>query len=152
LASYTHWFLKVTKFLKHKNKSCIFRTKNEPKNGLVVKTTLLLNFKNYEINGRFVTNLEPHFKIEHGRMKEHKKKLTIRIINWKMIEIWVQNVYSSGWQNRDHKEVITHVSTALTIIPYLITFWLFDLDHPWFGNFCKFNSESSSVFEYTTHI
>jgi len=38
----------------------------------------LLNFKNYEINGRFVSNLEPQFKIELGRTKEHKKKNTIR--------------------------------------------------------------------------
>jgi len=30
--------------------------------------------KNYEINGRFVTNLELQFKNKHGRMMEHKKK------------------------------------------------------------------------------
>jgi len=69
--------LKVTKFLKHGNKSCIFRTKNKQKNGLTVKIILLLNFKNYEVNGRFVTNLELQFKIKHGRLKEYKEK-TIR--------------------------------------------------------------------------
>jgi len=65
---------KETKFLKHRNKSCIFRTKNKQKNGLVVKTTLLLNFKNYEINERFVANLEPQFKSEYNKVKKIKKK------------------------------------------------------------------------------
>jgi len=44
------------------------------KNGLVVKTTLMLNLKNYEINGRCVTNLKPQFKIENIRVKEQLKK------------------------------------------------------------------------------
>jgi len=61
-----------------------------------VKITLLLNLKNYEINGIFVTNLEPQFKIERGRVKEHKKNYTIRKKNWKMIEIQVQDVYYNG--------------------------------------------------------
>jgi len=39
--------------------------------GLAIMTTSLLNFRNYEINGRFVTNLEPKFKIEH--VIEHHK-------------------------------------------------------------------------------
>jgi len=47
------------------------------KNGLVIVTASLLNFRNYEINGRFVTNLEPKFKIKHGKVKEHKKRYTI---------------------------------------------------------------------------
>jgi len=30
--------------------------------------------KKYRLNERFVTNLEPNFKIEHIRVKEHKKR------------------------------------------------------------------------------
>jgi len=36
-----------------------------------------MNFRNYEINRRFVTNLKPKFKIEHSRVKDHKKRYTI---------------------------------------------------------------------------
>jgi len=61
----------------HGDRSCNLRTKNEWENGLALVTTSLLNFKNYEINGRFVTNLEPQFKIKHNKMKEHKKRHTI---------------------------------------------------------------------------
>jgi len=38
-----------------------------------------MNFRNYEINGRFVTNLEPKFKIEHGRVKEYNKRCALGI-------------------------------------------------------------------------
>jgi len=38
-------------------------------------TTSFLNFK--KKNRRFFTNMEPKFKIEHGRVKEHKKRHTI---------------------------------------------------------------------------
>jgi len=65
------------------NKSCISRTKNEWENGLAIVITSLLNFKNYEINGRFVTNLESKFNIKHGRVKEHKRRHTIRQKNLK---------------------------------------------------------------------
>jgi len=37
-------------------------------------TVSLLNFSYYEINGRFVPNLEPKFKIECGRVKECKTR------------------------------------------------------------------------------
>jgi len=53
----------------HGNKSCIYRTKIEWENGCAIVTASWLNFRKNEINERFVTNLEPKFEIEHGRMK-----------------------------------------------------------------------------------
>jgi len=53
--------------------------------------------KSNEINGRFVTNLEPTFKINHCGVKECKKRHTIfRRKILKTAKIQVQDVYSNG--------------------------------------------------------
>jgi len=50
-------------------------------------TASLLNFRNCEINGRFVTNLEPKLEIEHGRVKRHNKIFTLG----KKFEKWLKS-------------------------------------------------------------
>jgi len=46
-----------------------------------------LIIEKYEINRRYVTILEPKFKIKHVRMKKHKQRYTIGKKNWKMAQM-----------------------------------------------------------------
>jgi len=62
------------------------KTKNELKIGLAMETISLLNFRNYEIDGKFDINLEPKFKIEYYRVKEHKKRQPIGIFLEKQLK------------------------------------------------------------------
>jgi len=76
--------------------SLVFLGQNEWENGLTIVTASLSNSDKYKINGRFVTNLEPQFKIKHDRVKEPKNIYTIEKKIEKRFKSKCKDVYSSG--------------------------------------------------------